>query len=229
MSRRGMVLMLLLCAAVTTSLGCQATVPKKDFDAVNARAGQLAMENQQLQDELEGLRRKQGPDLATLKSEMGPDVDVVMRYNQPTVVVESELLYASGEAKIKSRGKQVLSRVGRVLKTRFPDYMIRVEGHTDTDPIRRTRNKYRNNWELGAKRATEVVDYLVTNAGLDPKRIYAASFSMYQPISTQKNRNRRVEIVVVPGAPAVSPGLSPVPEPMGEPARTTSTLGEEPK
>jgi len=39
---------------------------------------------------------------------------------------------------------------------------------------------------------------------VDPKRIYAASFSMYQPVSGEKSKNRRVEIVVLPSEEPVS-------------------------
>jgi flagellar motor protein MotB len=138
-------------------------------------------------------------DLKSIQDQLPPGATVVMRNGEPAIVVEGSLMYGSGSANITTNGKQILDRVAGILNRSFPGHMVRVEGHTDADPIVRTKNLYKNNWELASKRATEVVEYLVTK-GVDPKRIYAGSFSMYHPVSTDKTKNRRVEIVVLPAA-----------------------------
>lgn len=110
-----------------------------------------------------------------------------------------DILFPSGSAKLAKDGHEALLAVGRGLAT-LPDRQFQVEGHTDDVPIHTT--VYASNWELAAARALGVVRALL-EAGMDPHRVSAASFSEYHP--TAKNdgdgnraRNRRIEIVVVP-------------------------------
>jgi chemotaxis protein MotB len=54
------------------------------------------------------------------------------------------------------------------------------------------------NWELSAARALTVVHYLQDEAKIDPTRLAAVAFSQYRPVSKQKAKNRRIEIVLYP-------------------------------
>ena len=246
MCRMSWVGLVVLGLVVSATVGCQTqpTVPKSELDEMKARYDQLRNDNTSLRQNLEELQAKQitkgpgtggGPAVSAedIQKELGPGVQVVMRGGQPAIVVESGLLYASGKADLTPAGMKVLDKVAKVLNSRFPTQMIRVEGHTDTDPIRKTKNLYKSNWDLGAKRACEVVEHLQAK-GVSPQRIYAASFGQYDPISGQKSKNRRVEIVVLPGEhPAgrvpTKGGTPPSAKPM-EPATTSSTMEEsEPK
>jgi chemotaxis protein MotB len=56
------------------------------------------------------------------------------------------------------------------------------------------------NWELSAARALTVVHYLQDEAKVDPTRLAAVAFSQYRPISKQRAKNRRIEIVLYPRA-----------------------------
>ena len=89
-----------------------------------------------------------------------------------------------------------------MLEKDFPDETIRIEGHTDNDPIKRTKQLYQSNWELSAVRAATVLHYLIDNCHLDPEKLYLAGFGKFQPVASNKNKsgkkkNRRVEIVVL--------------------------------
>ena len=117
--------------------------------------------------------------------------------------------YGSGKASLTPEGRAAMDRVALILNRDFSDRAVIVEGHTDSDPINRTKNLYNSNWELGMKRATEVVRYLETK-GVDPKRMRATSFGENQPLAdngsaTGKAKNRRVEIVVMPQDAAAAP------------------------
>ncbi len=110
-----------------------------------------------------------------------------------------DILFPSGSAKLAKDGHEALLAVGRGLAT-LPERQFQVEGHTDDVPIHTA--VYASNWELAAARALGVVRALL-EAGMDPQRVSAASFSEFHP--TAKNdgdanraRNRRIEIVVVP-------------------------------
>jgi chemotaxis protein MotB len=56
------------------------------------------------------------------------------------------------------------------------------------------------NWELSAARALTVVHYLQDEAQIDPTRLAAVAFSQYRPVSKNRSKNRRIEIVLYPRA-----------------------------
>ncbi len=56
------------------------------------------------------------------------------------------------------------------------------------------------NWELSAARALTVVHYLQDEAKIDPTRLAAVAFGQYRPVSKNKSKNRRIEIVLYPKA-----------------------------
>jgi chemotaxis protein MotB len=60
------------------------------------------------------------------------------------------------------------------------------------------------NWELSAARALTVVHYLQDDAKIDPTRLAAVAFGQYRPVSKNRAKNRRIEIVLYPRV-AVSP------------------------
>lgn len=76
---------------------------------------------------------------------------------------------------------------------------IRVEGHTDDEPIRTTR--FRSNWDLSASRAATVVSYLEQAHKIPATRLMAAGLGAQSPLvsnDTQEHRemNRRIELVL---------------------------------
>lgn len=110
-----------------------------------------------------------------------------------------DILFPSGSAKLAKDGREALLAVGRGLAT-IPGRRFQVEGHTDDVPIRTAA--YASNWELAAARSLGVVRALL-EGGVAPQRISAASFSEYHPTAandgeTNRARNRRIEIVLVP-------------------------------
>jgi len=132
----------------------------------------------------------------------GTGVSVKIKGGQISVVLPSSILFNSGQATLKKVARNSLGKVCSVLKKDFPNEIIRIEGHTDNDPIKRTKQAYKSNWELSAMRAANVLHYLVDNCHLAPEKIYLAGFGEYQPVASNKNKsgkmkNRRVEIVVL--------------------------------
>ncbi len=132
----------------------------------------------------------------------GTGVSVKIKEGHISVVLPSSVLFNSGQTKLKKAAKNSLSKVCDVLKKDFPDETIRIEGHTDSDPIKRTKQVYKSNWELSAARAATVLHYLTDSCHLDPKKLYLSGFGEYQPVASNKSKsgkkkNRRVEIVVL--------------------------------
>ncbi|HHW18203.1 MAG TPA: OmpA family protein, partial [Firmicutes bacterium] len=89
------------------------------------------------------------------------------------------------------------------------DNPIRVEGHTDNWPI--STDKFPSNWELSTARATNVVRFLIEEAGIQPERLQAAGYGEYHPIDSNdtpegRQRNRRVDVILMrPSLSAAEP------------------------
>ncbi|MBX3361622.1 MAG: OmpA family protein [Phycisphaeraceae bacterium] len=109
------------------------------------------------------------------------------------VGVAGDVLFDSGSVVLKNTSKQTLDRVAGVLNSQYRRNVIRVEGHTDSDPIR--KSKWRSNEQLSAERALAVEEYLVSK-GVNNNRVYSAAFGPAKPKGTKKD-SRRVEIVIL--------------------------------
>jgi len=129
-----------------------------------------------------------------------------------TVHLESEILFPSGEAELSKHGKEVLQRVGDVLKP-LKDKQILVGGHTDDAPIHTAR--FPSNWELSTARAVNVVHFLSDQVGVDPAKLTAAGYSQYHPRSNDRAQNRRIEILLIPSVASSTPSATPSPPPSG--------------
>lgn len=121
---------------------------------------------------------------------------VSIREGRMVVALATDILFPSGSATLSKDGAPAIVEVAELLKS-IPDRKFQVEGHTDNIP---TKNK--SNWELGAARALSVLKAM-TDAGMPPDRISAASFGDTKPAKsndTPEDRaaNRRIEIVLVP-------------------------------
>ena len=107
--------------------------------------------------------------------------------------VESDVLFNSGKATLKPQAKTSLAQVASILNSEYSGKTIRIGGHTDMDPIR--KSGYKSNYHLGFERAFAVRDLLVSQ-GVSASRIYLASHGPDEPRGT-KQQSRRVEIVVM--------------------------------
>jgi flagellar motor protein MotB len=116
-----------------------------------------------------------------------------------TVRMQGDVLFASGKATLNTTSRAALNRIATVLTTKYPGKTITVEGHSDSDPIR--KSKWRDNYQLSEARAQAVLDYLATR-GVSRASMQVRGYGPDQPVvqgntAAAKARNRRVEIVVV--------------------------------
>jgi len=115
-----------------------------------------------------------------------------------TVTLPNAILFDAGRANLKRASSTELNHIVSVLQSQYAGRRIDVVGHTDADPIR--KSKWKDNWELSAERALTVVRYLVKR-GIAKDKVRAVGCGESLPIasnatSSGKARNRRVEIVV---------------------------------
>ena len=110
-----------------------------------------------------------------------------------TVRVAGDILFASGKVDLKGSAKSTLNQIASVIKNEYPGNTIRVEGYTDTDPIR--KSNWKDNLELSLQRAAAVHRQLQSQ-GISADNMYAAGFGEARPQGS-KEKSRRVQIVVV--------------------------------
>ncbi len=114
------------------------------------------------------------------------------------VSMPDDAAFPTGSADATADARRLISRVGETLRS-VPN-RIRIEGHTDDVPIRTA--KYASNWELSTARASAVVAFLITEAGIDPRRLSAAGYGEFHPLNPndtgpRRARNRRVDVVIL--------------------------------
>ena len=120
-------------------------------------------------------------------------IEVEQSGGQVTVRVPGDVLFEPGKATLRTESKATLSKIAGVLKSSYAGKSIRIEGYTDTDPIR--KSGWKDNLELSQARAAAVLRYL-QDQGVSQRQMYAAGFGSARPRSS-KEKSRRVEIVVV--------------------------------
>lgn len=211
MSRTGRIVsVLLLAGGIGAGVGCN-KVNKADFEAAMS-------ENSELRERLAAEQRARQEAETRAASLEQENRDLAARADRPAgrtggatgfegtglesyrtaggevvVSVAGDVLFDSGKATLKPAAKQKLDQVARIIRTQYPGQIIRVEGYTDSDPIR--KSGWKTNERLSAERALAVESYLVSR-GISNDQIYSAAFGASHPKATKKE-SRRVEIVIV--------------------------------
>ncbi|MFO1140724.1 MAG: peptidoglycan -binding protein [Paracoccus sp. (in: a-proteobacteria)] len=149
-------------------------------------------------------------DLARYRSEFFGRLSQILAGREGVQVVgdrfvfSSEVLFPAGEAQLSPEGKTQIARVTDMLKqiaAEIPpeiDWIIRVDGHTDSQPLS-GQGRYRDNWELSQARALAVVRYMVDDLGFPSNRLVPAGFADTRPVAAGDSpeamaRNRRIEL-----------------------------------
>lgn len=112
------------------------------------------------------------------------------------IVLESGIFFASGRHELTSAGQQALKMlVATLSKDEYASYDIEVSGHTDSDPITRTADRYRDNHDLASLRANSVRRFLISE-GLPDAKVYLSAWGPHRPLGKDKAKDRRVEILL---------------------------------
>ncbi|HLY75030.1 MAG TPA: OmpA family protein [Planctomycetota bacterium] len=138
------------------------------------------------------------PPLALKAAPAEPDgMDIRRRGNETVINIPSDVFFASGSATLNGSGEKSMAKIADYIRRNHPDGLIRVEGHSDCDPIRRTKAKFHCNWELSFQRAHAVMHFLAEKGQVDPHHMVCEAYGEFQPVNpNEKAKNRRVEIVI---------------------------------
>ena len=175
-------------ASESNSLRSQLEQRTAALEAAEAERRQLEMENAEL--------RRQLDELAAGGATGFEGIDgVTSSYDNGavTVSIASDILFDPGANDLKRAAKNSLDQVASVISSQYGSREIRIAGHTDSDPIR--KSGWKSNYHLGAERAYAVMEYLKSK-GVPESRMHIASFGPNRSLAT-KAASRRVEIVVL--------------------------------
>jgi chemotaxis protein MotB len=133
-----------------------------------------------------------------------PELDNVgvtygMRDGNMVITIPSSITFKSGEASLSKDGEKALRSVASTLKSKYGGAKYSIEGHTDADPIK--KSKYGSNRELSIARAQAVHAFLVVECNVPDEKCVVVGHGEYLPVAPNasdkdKAKNRRVEIVV---------------------------------
>src|SRR5574337_2066091 len=118
--------------------------------------------------------------LRKLAKSIGEGVTVRDTVEGPVILLPEKVLYDSGSATIKPTGEKALRKMAEFLKEN-PRISIRVDGHTDSDPIIRTKHLWDSNHHLSAARALSVFHFLTKSENVAEGRMHVAGVGPDRP------------------------------------------------
>lgn len=134
-------------------------------------------------------------ELSDAQRMVGDDATVSYRRGYLTIGVNDSVTFSSGSTELKGSANTVLRNIARVIKEQHPGRRIYVQGHTDTDPIVKTKGRFRSNRHLSVERADAVAASLIKQ-GVPESSIVVMGFGQFDPIGNGKDKNRRVEVAI---------------------------------
>lgn len=185
------------------SLGSDLNTALARVAAEERRRAELeAAERARLEAETKDLEQYRSEFFGRLRDLLGNQEGV--RIEGDRFVFSSEVLFAPGAATLSGDGRQEIAKVADILRnvaSEIPpeiDWVIRVDGHTDNQPLSGF-GEFADNWELSQARALSVVKYMINFLRIPPERLAANGFGQFQPLvegSSEEVRaqNRRIEL-----------------------------------
>ncbi|MGD9648245.1 MAG: OmpA family protein [Pirellulales bacterium] len=154
------------------------------------------------------LRKRGGAEIQANSSLSGtlpglnlPGVEVRRDGDVVRVELPGNRLFVSGSARLLPEAGQLIEQVAAEITRAYPDRIVGVEGHTDSDPV--SGGQWANNHQLSVGRAMAVYDHLLARCGMTPEQLMVVGHGSNHPVVSNataagKERNRRVELVIYP-------------------------------
>jgi len=208
----------LLCATSCVSseahrqaLNANANLQAQNADLSDAQR-KLALENERLRKNNEDLSKRaadatwiedQKKQLARLMERFqsgavggGEGIELVETPEGLAIRVAGEVLFSPGQNTLSDNGKKTLNELAK----QIGDRPIRIEGHTDDQPI--VRSQWGTNLRLSVERSMVVADYLTKSSGLKEGNVSVAGYGEFRPArpgsdDAARQKNRRVEILML--------------------------------
>jgi chemotaxis protein MotB len=143
------------------------------------------------------------PSVRVLTSELEKEIEagklqVSLEPRGLVVSMREAAFFPPAEDAINRDAKSMIAKVADVVR-KLPN-PVRLEGHTDSTPIRNAR--FRSNWELSAARSIAMMELLATEFNIPRERLAISGYADTVPLEPNstvegRSRNRRVDIVIL--------------------------------
>lgn len=143
------------------------------------------------------------PSLEYLSAQLKAEIDagqmtISMEARGLVVTLREAAFFQSGDQTILPAAYPSLEKVAAAIR-KLPN-PVRLEGHTDSIPIRNSR--YRSNWDLSAARSIAVLELFTTRFRIPRERLAVAGYAETIPVDSNgtlegRAHNRRVDIVIL--------------------------------
>jgi len=126
------------------------------------------------------------------------NAEVIAAPDRVTVRLRSDSLFQPSTLMFHDSAQADLRQIAQIL-AKYGGYQLRVEGHTDNQPVRDM--PFPDNLALSSQRAGNVLRFLMESAPLPQKQIRSIGCADHEPIASNdtpdgRARNRRVEIIL---------------------------------
>lgn len=130
-----------------------------------------------------------------------PGVEVRQDGEVIRIELPGEKLFPPGSSAFQPGAQQLIDGVMADVIRNYPNQIIGIEGHTDSDSI--STPQFPTNHHLSTARSMAVYDYLTRQFNLPPKQLMVVGHGSNHPVVSNasaagKARNRRVELVIYP-------------------------------
>ena len=215
LSTAGFVFLALASSGCVSSRGHQQAMDQKDSEirALREERASLKSQIQRQKNELDAARgevaeagarmAEPAPETTTSFPELDSmGISYGMRDGNMVISIPSSITFPSGQATLSKDGQKALQNVATTLRKEYAGAKYGIEGHTDSDPIK--KSKFSSNRDLSIARAMAVLTYLVEECQIPDDACVVAGHGQYDPVGSNKTdaekaKNRRVEIVVHQG------------------------------
>ena len=197
--------MMVMTAFVTADEKGASSLVRQQSATIESLQNEVLRLNQELEGSISGRRELQAviPELEkTLAGAIAlGDIQIVMDPRGLVITVRDHALFDPDGPRLTPAGEVILGKIATFLSRDLADHKILLEGHTDDQPVENSGDV--TNWEYSVARACVVLRYLVDGQNIFPERLGVVGYSEYRPVDTNateegRDRNRRVEIVILP-------------------------------
>ncbi len=148
------------------------------------------------------------PDLSNALKTLAAQNPDIMEFDPARGIVrfKSDITFASGDASLTARGREVIDRLSGILNQPSTSaYELVIAGHTDNQRVAQAATVakgHKDNWYLSAHRSISVVEEMLGHS-ISPQRVAVTGYGEFRPIASNasaagREKNRRVELVILP-------------------------------
>lgn len=174
----------------------------------------------------EDVKKELAPIQKQLAKQLHPEIakgqiELKMEARGLVISFKQAALFDSGADVVKASAVDSIAKVAQAV-VGIPN-PVRLEGHTDNQPIHNDR--FSTNWELSSARSIAMLQMMTTKFNIPVQRLAVSGYADVAPIASNETeegraRNRRVDVVILSSQAALQEAAPAVPPKVASPAET---------